>query len=74
LGSVLFVLKAEFPSNYLAASAGSLIGDYEYAVLGSAIVVPITRFNLHQVERACAVCGGQICNDKVTRYDLARVL
>lgn len=74
MNASVLVSKIEFKSNHCANAAGSLLGDYRHVVLGSAIVIPITRFNANLVAHVAFICGGIVCNDKLTDYDYSKVL
>jgi hypothetical protein len=72
--SIILVSKIEFPSDNIARKASSLIGDYKHAVLGSAIVIPITRHNSNHVANVTLICGGTPRNDRLTDFDYHQLI
>jgi hypothetical protein len=76
IGTVVDVHKIEFNSELDAECAGHIldVNNYTNAVLGSALIVPVTRHNKLLLNDVVSQLNGTVCNDKLSFFDLSKVL
>lgn len=69
---VTLITKIEFCNKAVAARASVALGGDTHALLGSAVIVPMTVYNSNYVSNLCADLGGYFA-DEVTDFDCACV-